>query len=106
MLFAQRQRQRDSAPIALKFDAARKKTSHEQREAIPNAEPIWSGTWAKIRHGAEMMRHDLQAAGLPFEDERGDVFDFHSLRGQFITQLGRNGVPLVEAQKLARHSDP
>ena len=105
-LFAQRQRQRDSTPIALKFDAARKKTSHGQREAIPNSEPIWSGTWAKNRHGAEMMRHDLQAAGLPFEDERGDVFDFHSLRGQFITQLGRSGVSLVEAQKLARHSDP
>ena len=106
-LFAQRQRQRDSAPpIALKFDAARKKSAHGQREAIPNPEPLWPGTWAKNRHGAEMIRHDLQAAGLPFEDERGDVFDFHSLRGQFITQLGRSGVSLVEAQKLARHCDP
>ncbi len=73
---------------------------------MPNAEPLWPGTWAKNRHGAEMIRHDLQAAGLLFEDERGDVFDFHSLRGQFITQLGRSGVSLVEAQKLARHCDP
>ncbi len=104
-LFAQRQRKRDSAPIALKFDAARKMTPHGRRETM-NAEPLWPGTWAKNRHGAEMMRHDLQAAGLPFEDERGDVFDFHSLRGQFITQLGRSGVSLVEAQKLARHCDP
>lgn len=71
-----------------------------------NAEPLWPGRWAKSRHGAEMVRHDLQAAGLPFEDERGDVFDFHSLRGQYITQLGRSGVSLVEAQKLARHCDP
>ena len=29
-----------------------------------------------------------------------------ALRGQFITQLGRSGVSLVEAQKLARHCDP
>ncbi|GDY10681.1 hypothetical protein LBMAG52_41690 [Planctomycetia bacterium] len=105
-LFAQRRRERDSAPIALKFDAARKKIPVGQRGEKPNAEPIWSGTWAKNRHGAEMIRHDLQTAGLSFEDERGDVFDFHSLRGQFITQLGRSGVSLVEAQKLARHCDP
>jgi len=34
------------------------------------------------------------------------VFDFHSIRGQFVSELGRCGVPLQTAQKLARHSDP
>ena len=100
------QRNRDFVPIALSFEAARKKTSSGQRTATSNAEKLWPGAWAKNRHGAEMIRHDLQAAGLPYEDERGDVFDFHALRGQFITQLGRSGVSLVEAQKLARHCDP
>jgi Phage integrase family len=34
------------------------------------------------------------------------VSDFHALRHTFITNLGRHGVPLVAAQKLARHSTP
>ena len=45
----------------------------------------------------------------PTLSTRGDddrQFDFHALRGQFITELGRQGVSLQEAQKLARHSDP
>ena len=53
-----------------------------------------------------MLRSDLAAAEIPFADDAGRVFDFHSLRGQFVTELGRRGVRLQEAQKLARHSDP
>jgi len=53
-----------------------------------------------------MLRIDLKAAGIPYRDEAGHYFDFHALRGQFITDLGGNGVGLQEAQKLARHSDP
>ena len=68
--------------------------------------PLWPGRWAADRHAAEMLRHDLQAAGIPYIDEAGAVFDFHSLRGQFITSLARGGVPLVAASKLARHGDP
>ena len=49
---------------------------------------------------------DLAAAGIPYEDDKGHVYDFHSLRAQFISDLSRSGVSLVEAQKLARHSDP
>jgi hypothetical protein len=33
-------------------------------------------------------------------------FDFHALRGQFITDIQRHGGSQIEAQKLARHSDP
>ena len=53
-----------------------------------------------------MVKTDLEVAGLPYKNESGLVFDFHALRGQFITQLGRSGVNLQDAQKLARHSDP
>ena len=39
-------------------------------------------------------------------DHAGAVLDFHALRVTFITRLARAGVPLQQAQKLARHSDP
>jgi site-specific recombinase XerD len=32
--------------------------------------------------------------------------DFHANRHTFISNLGRAGVPLATAQKLARHADP
>jgi hypothetical protein len=41
---------------------------------------------------------------IPYEDEAGRVFDFHSLRHQFISDLVRGGVHPKEAQTLARHS--
>jgi hypothetical protein len=36
-------------------------------------------------------------------DDSGRRFDFHSLRGQFVTSLARAGVHPRTAQKLARH---
>jgi integrase len=65
-------------------------------------EPIWPGKWAL--DGAQMVRRDLEAAGLPYEDEAGRSFDFHALRGQFITSLAAKGVHPKVAQVLARHS--
>lgn len=56
--------------------------------------------------GAAMIRRDLEAAGVPYIDECGQVADFHSLRGTFCTMLARGGVPLATAQKMMRHSDP
>lgn len=55
---------------------------------------------------AEMLRVDLEAAGIPYVDVAGRVFDFHALRGQFASDLARAGVPLATAQKLMRHGDP
>jgi integrase len=54
----------------------------------------------------ETFRRDLEAAGVPYEDESGRVADFHSLRATFATSLARAGVPLAMAQKLMRHSTP
>jgi integrase len=67
--------------------------------------PLWPGTWWR-GHGAQLLRRDLDAAGIPYRDGRGRVFDFHALRGQFVTSLARAGVSLVVAQRLARHSNP
>ncbi len=57
-----------------------------------------------FEHGAEMVRQDLEAAGIPFADGAGRVFDFHALRHQFISALAAAGVHPKVAQTLARHS--
>ena len=64
-------------------------------------ERIWPGTW--IERSAEMLRDDLEAAGIPYSTDDG-VFDFHAFRHQFITSLAKNGVHPKLAQTLARHS--
>ena len=64
----------------------------------------WPGTWSE--DGAKMIRGDLKAAGIEYSDARGNDYDFHALRHQFITELSRAGVSLRVAQELARHSKP
>lgn len=54
---------------------------------------------------ADMLRDDLDAAGIPYVDSRGLTADFHALRVTFITDLARRGVHPAKAQQLARHSD-
>lgn len=73
----------------------------------PATEPIWStASWAKERKASRTLRADLAAAGIPFKDDTGRVFNFHALRTQYATWLARAGVPIQHAQKLLRHSDP
>jgi integrase/recombinase XerC len=69
----------------------------------PVGEPVWPGSWAD--DGADMLRIDLEAAGIPFADTEGRVCDFHALRHSYITLLQRSGVHPKVAQELARHSD-
>jgi len=72
-------------------------------------EPVWGGTWARDGKGSEMLRSDLEAAGIPYETvgPDGPLFaDFHALRHSYITALGRGGVDLRTAQELAGHSTP
>ena len=54
--------------------------------------------------GAAMLRQDLQAAGIAYEDDAGRYADFHSLRHTFISNVGKSGATVKEAQSLARHS--
>ena len=51
-----------------------------------------------------MLRIDLKLAGILYQTEDGQVFDFHALRHQFISNLARAGVHPKAAQALARHS--
>ena len=55
------------------------------------------------RDSADMLKADLQAAGLPYYLD-GKTFDFHALRHQFISDLAAAGVHPKTAQQLARHS--
>jgi integrase len=71
-------------------------------EGRPRNKPLWPGSWPD--DGAEMVRLDLAAAGVPFMDKEGRVYDFHALRHQFISDLAAAGVHPKVAQDLARHS--
>ncbi|MCH8829897.1 MAG: site-specific integrase [Planctomycetes bacterium] len=66
---------------------------------------LWPGRWAIDRRAAQMLRGDLEVAGIPYVDDSGKVFDFHALRHQFISMLAAAGVHVKTAQELARHSD-
>lgn len=52
-----------------------------------------------------MVKLDLERVGIPYKTPEG-VADFHAAgRHTYVTELLRNGVSLVEARELARHSD-
>jgi integrase/recombinase XerC len=78
------------------------------RDRPPGA-PVWGGTWAKGWKGAEMLRLDLEAAGIPYAVEGPDgplYADFHALRHSYLTLGGRAGIDLRTLQELAGHSTP
>ncbi len=90
--------------------------------------PLQTESGKHYRKTSKMMKRDLAAARkvwlkeaednkpelalreasdfLAYCDEDGLFADFHANRHTFISNLGRAGVPLATAQKLARHSDP
>ena len=61
-------------------------------------ERLWPGKWYR------RVRKDLTAAGIPYRDDNGQVFDFHAIRHFYITELARSGVYPKVVQTLARHS--
>ena len=69
--------------------------------------PVWGGTWARDRRGAEMLKGDLADAGIPYAVEGPDgplYADFHALRHTYLTLGGRAGIDLRTLQELAGHS--
>jgi integrase len=54
--------------------------------------------------GAKMLRFDLAAAGIPYRDAAGLVFDFHALRCEMATLLDASGVSPRTIQKIGRWS--
>jgi excisionase family DNA binding protein len=72
-------------------------------------QPLWGGTWAEDHRGAEMLRGDLEAAGIPYVVAGPDGplhADFHSLRHSYLTLGGQAGIDLRTLQVLAGHSTP
>lgn len=94
-------RRRDVLPI--RPDLATSVRDYLVRKGIGRDERLWRGTWS-MKASAKMLRIDLAAANIPYHDADGRVFDFHSLRHQFISNLARGGAHPKEAQALARHS--
>jgi integrase len=82
----------------------RKDTAEELRDFCRDKLPtatVFKMPWAT----SVMIRKDLEAAGLPYQDEAGRFFDFHCLRGEFGTLLAMRGVHPKTAQVLMRHHD-
>jgi hypothetical protein len=70
---------------------------------------LWGGNWAKKGRSADMLKIDLEAAGIPYvvQGPDGPLYaDFHALRHSFLTLLGKGGVDLHTVQELAGHSTP
>ncbi len=55
--------------------------------------------------GADLVRHDLALAGIPYSNEEGLIYDFHAIRGQLATDMARAGIPPQQTRKAMRHSD-
>jgi integrase len=100
-------KRKDSIPLHPVI-VARLQSWFAQRPDLGPTDPVFrlrspGGSWRRTGY---MMQSDLKAAGIPYCDEAGLYADFHSNRHTFISNLGRAGVPITMAQKLARHSTP
>jgi len=51
-----------------------------------------------------MLKRDLEAVGIPYQDDVGKYADFHSLRHTFASVLDKAKLTLKERQTLLRHS--
>ena len=67
-------------------------------------EPLFKVPTSLLR----VLDRDLNAAGIPKQDDRGRTLDVHvhALRHTFGTHLSMAGVPLRTAQAAMRHSSP
>ncbi len=94
-----KRRRRDVQPIPPNLATALR----DYLRGLPTDSPVWPGAWPG--RAADMLRFDLEAAGIPWEDAEGRVIDFHALRHSYVTLLVKGGVNPKLAQELARHSD-
>src|SRR5262249_1040567 len=75
----------------------------------PAGQPVWGGTWARLRVAADMLRIDLDAAGIPYAvgGPGGPLSAaFHALRHSYPPRGGRAGIDLRPPQDLAGPSTP
>jgi integrase len=98
--------QKNRKPHGVRLHSAAAAAVADWLRAKPAGRPVWDGhAWWRER-AADLVRHDLAAAGIPFQDAAGQVFDFHAFRLQFGFLCAKYGVPLVVAQQLLDHSTP
>jgi integrase len=64
-----------------------------------------AGLFSVPEKTAEMLKADLEAAGIEYQDAAGRFADFHSLRHTAGTLLASSGVHPKVAQSIMRHSD-
>ncbi len=71
------------------------------------SKPAGQPVFGKLtKHTAELIRHDLETAGIVYRDSSNRVVDFHALRHSYITALAMTQAPVKVVQTLARHSTP
>ena len=68
----------------------------------PPGRPVFDGMTERT---SEMLRVDLEAAGVAYETASG-IADFHALRAAYVTNLVASGASVKNYQTLARHSTP
>jgi len=91
---------RDIDTIPLRKDLVEALSCH-LADRLPTSK-VFGGRYRRLTlKTAEMLQTDLQAAGIPYQDEQGRFFDFHATRHTFITNLRH--APSRVAQSLARH---
>jgi integrase len=104
----------------IRFAAFTSKKASEAHQPLPQDVAEAFTAWKVSKHGkdadrvfdtlttnhrpSEMIRKDLEAAGLPTEDRAGNEICFHSLRNTYITLLANGSTPAKVIQQLARHS--
>ncbi len=69
----------------------------------PSGEQVFGNL---TKNTVDLIRHDLQTAGIPYCDDSGRYADFHSLRHSYVTALAMSSAPVKIVQSLARHSTP
>jgi len=89
------------AALPLSDDVAAALRQYRQPEA-QSGDFVFSGNLPRMT----WFRKDLEAAGIPYVDAKGEFADFHSLRKTFSTMLILAGVPHRVVMELMRHSDP
>lgn len=100
-----KRRKTDARPLPADLAISLRHFIDEWRLANPASENsrIWPGSWQE--KASVMLKRDLEAADVPYQDKAGRFLDFHSLRHTFGTNLARAGVTPKVAQELMRHSD-
>ncbi len=108
----------DAKPLTVTVAAAYSKRRRDDEQPIPAAladalrpylasqapgPPLWP---LDNHHTAEMIRVDMDAAGIPYSDASGRVADSHALRATYISALVASGASVKTCQTLARHSTP